>query len=83
MYMKVNFSSHDTKKFGYPGPLQGEGKTGVRMTPTNLHYCSNKVHLLRLQYLTITDDLPYEGSTLLKATMTIKSYPFKGFQLPY
>ena len=28
--------------------LQGEGKTGVGMTPTNLHYCSNKVYPMKV-----------------------------------
>ena len=42
-------------------PFKRKGKTGVGMTPTNIHYCSNKVHLLRLQCLTIN------RSTLWKA----------------
>ena len=43
--MKSSKHSHiyDTR-YDYPKTLQWEGKTGVGMTPTNLHYYSNKVY---------------------------------------
>ena len=43
------------------------------MTPTNLHYCSNKVNLLELQCLPIIYDLPCEGFALLKAIEIARS----------
>ena len=55
--------------FGYLETLQGEGKIGVGMTPTNLHYVSNKVYPLKVTMF-----------VMLKACKTIKSYPIKGFQ---
>ena len=49
------------------------------MIPTNLHYYSNKVNLLGLQFLTISINLPCEGSALLKAFETIRSHSIRGF----
>ena len=47
--MQVKYSTHVWHKiFGYPKTLLGEGKTGVGMTPTNLHYCSNKVYPMKV-----------------------------------
>lgn len=40
--------SHFDTRFGNAETLQGEGKIGVGMTATMLHYCSNKVGLLGL-----------------------------------
>ena len=41
-------SNNTQQNICYPETLQGEGKTGMGMTPTNLHYYGNKVHLLGL-----------------------------------
>ena len=38
---------YDTR-YDYPETLQWESKTGVGMTPTNLHYCSNKVYPMKV-----------------------------------
>ena len=57
-------NQHIIQWFGYPETLQDEGKIGVGMKPTNLHYCNNKVNLLGLQCLIIKYDLPFEGSSL-------------------
>ena len=59
---------YDTK-YDYPKTLQWEGKTGVGMTPTNLHYYNNKVYPMKV---TMFDDEPW--STLWKV------YPVKGLQ---
>ena len=49
-------------------PSKREGKIGVGMTPTILHYCSNKGSLVKVtKVLTMIHDLPYERPTLLKA----------------
>ena len=47
--MKESKNSHmyDTR-YDYPETLQWEGKTGVGMTPTNLHYCNNKVYPMKV-----------------------------------
>lgn len=44
--IKKSTPLHFDTRFGNPKTLQGEGKTGVGMAPTMLHYCSNKVGLL-------------------------------------
>ena len=49
------------------------------MTPTNLHYCSNKVNLLGLQCLIIIYDLTCGWSALLKAFDIARSYLVRGF----
>ena len=51
------------------------------MTPTNLHYCSNKVPVKAHNVLTLID-LPYERLALLKAVETIKSDLVKGLCHP-
>ena len=66
--------------FGYSKTLQGEGKIGVCMTPTNIDYYSNKVCMLRLQYLITSYDLPYEGPSLLKSNKTIRSTLIEEFK---
>ena len=43
MNINVNDKKHNTNDFGYPETFQGEGKIGVWMTPTNIHYYNNKV----------------------------------------
>ena len=77
--MKASKHSHmyDTK-YDYRETLKWEGKTRVGITPTNLHYYSNKVNLIGLQCLIIKYDLPCEGSTLLKALETIISHCVRG-----
>lgn len=72
-------NNHMTQIFDYLETLQGEGKNGLGMTPTNLHYCSNNVNLLGLKCLTISNDLPYEGSSLLKYFETIRSHLVREF----
>ena len=56
-------------------PSKREGETRVGMTPTILHYCSNKVSLFKVyKVLTMKQDLPYE-----RLQETVKSHPVKGF----
>ena len=64
--------------FGYLETLQRKGKTGVGMTPTNLHYYSNKVPVKAYNMLTLID-LPCERPALLKVVETVKSHLVKGF----
>ena len=48
-YHEIKYSTHVWHKiFGYQENLQGEGKTGVGMTPTNLHYYNNKVYSMKV-----------------------------------
>ena len=49
------------------------------MTPTNLHYCNNKVLVKAYNVLT-SMDLPCERLAPLKAIETIKSHLVKVFQ---
>lgn len=67
------------KDFGYLRTLQNERKTRVGITTTNLHYCTNKVNLLGLQYLTISNNLRYEGYALKKSFEIIRSHLVRGF----
>ena len=73
-----NISHND---FGYPETLQRKGKTGVGMTPTNLHYYNNKVLVKAYNVLTLMD-FPYEMLSLLKAIETFKYHLVKGFYHP-
>ena len=70
---------HTIQIFGNWETLQCEGKTGVGIKPTNLHYYSNKVNMLGLQCFTIIYDLPCKGSSLLKYFETIRSHLVRGF----
>ena len=73
--VKTCIKTHNTKFWSPRNPPKWEGKTGVRMTPTNYH-CKNIC-------LTTSNGLPYERPTLLKALHSVKSDMFKGFTNTY
>ena len=79
--MKTSKYSHiyDTR-YDYPEILQWEGKTGLGMTPINLHYCSNKVYPMKVTmfdhetWSTMWEVCLVKGLKILLGLTTLKDF---------